>query len=212
MTKIQTKFSWQHKKTPAKNRIHIQKNFRIPRLWLVRQAIMGLLIHNTESPETLTMAILNFPVEFIERAPEAEPSRTLHMVFLGMVTLDDDGELTVYEYSDFQKDASNATKIFSAYLADVRKIKCRVCVSGHGTYRLGRIQLTGTFDRSVPEHITIRLNEQRYDEMVSALQQAWRSSRQPRTLVWWQSIVEVHPVASRHNRKQWHNRQRCKPT
>ena len=107
-----------------------------------------------------------YPVQFVARALADAETDGHEIVFTGRVVLAAD-QLLVFEYEEY--DNNNATPVFSTYLSNIQKIKCRPLSSGRGNYNGGVIRIFGLFDRFVVEGITLKVGLGRYKPLVAEL-------------------------------------------
>jgi hypothetical protein len=107
-----------------------------------------------------------YQVPFIARAKAHEEVDGFDMVFVGKIVLED-GRMSIYEAEEYDDDATSATPIFTTHLGSIDSIECRKFVSGHGRFGGGRIRIFGTFDRGFPEKITMKMQLNQYELLVS---------------------------------------------
>jgi hypothetical protein len=115
-----------------------------------------------------------YQIDFISRVDADLPSDGLDMVVMGKVAIDKDKKImSVYEASDYDTYGDQTAPVFSTPLSNIKTVKCQKFRSGHGSFKGGRIELCGTFERGRnPERITLKLHFNEYKPFLSTLQSA----------------------------------------
>jgi hypothetical protein len=126
----------------------------------------------THLPRKQTKATMPFHVNFASRVKfEGSSSKAatgFDMVFSGVIEIRED-EVRLYEKEDWDNDDDHVVPTFTAPFPSIESVKTTKIVSGHGNYCGGKIAFVGTFDRGLPELITLKMDIPTYLRPLVAL-------------------------------------------